>query len=203
MHVCINLIEFSFLTYDNYSWRVVITHLSLALAFFAFTGRVPSVSNQCFILGFVVGCLKFKSQSISEFYPFWACEYQSGPGPLYAGGFIREQGLRFWDLFLYKMHIVGGSSYGLFAMKSVRTWPRIDVIGQLLISCSPSSTIYFAILREFSGLDKICLIDWSMMNTIGTALIASLVTDRYMIRSSFGLGAVNMGSSASKCLFCF
>ncbi|GJT89272.1 hypothetical protein Tco_1070989 [Tanacetum coccineum] len=125
------------------------------------------------------------------------------------------------------MHIVRGSSYGLFAMKSARTWPRIDVIGQLLISCSPSSTVHFAILREFSGLDKICLIDWSMMNTIEcawkyllnllvacnnasikfsiqlTALIASLVTDRYMIRSSFGLGAVNMGSSASKCLFRF
>ncbi|GJY48604.1 hypothetical protein Tco_0438560 [Tanacetum coccineum] len=34
----------------------------------------------------------------------------------------------------------------------------MDVLGLKLMSCSPSSTAYFAILPKFSGLDKIFLI---------------------------------------------
>nr|GEW81903.1 hypothetical protein [Tanacetum cinerariifolium] len=51
------------------------------------------------------------------------------------------------------IHVAGGSSSGLSAMKSPRIWPQIDILGL-------------------------------------TALIASLATDRYIISSSVGLGAV-------------
>nr|GEW68723.1 hypothetical protein [Tanacetum cinerariifolium] len=87
--------------------------------------------------------------------------------------------------FIIGMSVARGSSPYLSTMKSVRIWPLMDVLVDLQSLQCKADEVDCHWLRVSSANN--------------TMLIAFLAADSYIISTSLGLGAVNMGNSAIRC----
>nr|GEZ57563.1 reverse transcriptase domain-containing protein [Tanacetum cinerariifolium] len=65
--------------------------------------------------------------------------------------------------------IGGPSSSGLSAIKSAKTWSRIDILGLLVTSNASSLNFHFNILPVFLDRDRICLMGWYVITATGCA----------------------------------